>query len=94
MLSKKMMSINRPGKTIRLGAGPVRSLTIPPLAIYRFRQHFARHLISVMTGPVKMMSNELLLGNLHILSGAVALKPNPGLLRANGIDLRIGYTVF
>lgn len=60
--------------TIRVAAGPIWSSTIVPAAASRFHKRFPRHCLSVQTGPVDQLIDDLRLGRVDIFAGAVIAK--------------------
>ncbi len=60
--------------TIRVAAGPIWSSTIVPPAASRFHKRFPRHRLSVQTGPVDQLIDDLRLGRVDIFAGAVIAK--------------------
>ncbi|BCH20483.1 LysR family transcriptional regulator [Mesorhizobium sp. L-8-3] len=60
--------------TIRIAAGPIWSSTIVPAAASRFHRRFPRHRLSVQTGPVDQLIDDLRLGRVDIFAGAVIAK--------------------
>jgi DNA-binding transcriptional LysR family regulator len=57
--------------TIRVAAGPVWSSAIIPGAASRFRRRFPRHCLSVRTGEVDQLIEDLRLGRVDIFAGAI-----------------------
>lgn len=67
--------------TIRIGAGPIWSSTVMPRVTTRFQSLFPRHRLSIETGMVEDLVEDLRLGRIDIFAGAQvrALTP-PGFI--------------
>jgi DNA-binding transcriptional LysR family regulator len=77
--------------TIRVAAGPVWSSTILPPAASRFHRRFPRHRLSVQTGPVDQLIEDLRLGRVDIFAGAVIAKSRlPGFTSRRVAKAQIG----
>lgn len=57
--------------TISIGSGPVWTSTVIPAAVPLFHRRFPRHRLTVQTGPVDQMIEDLLLGRIDIFAGAL-----------------------
>lgn len=63
--------LSKQASTIRIGAGPIWSSTVLPIVVEKFHTIFPHHRIQVKTGSIIELNEELRLGQINILAGAL-----------------------
>lgn len=76
-LEKIRNALSQQASTLRIGAGPIWSSTVLPLVVERFHLVFPNHRIQVKTGSIIELSEDLRLGQIDILAGALLEKSIP-----------------
>lgn len=70
-------ALSKQASTLKIGAGPIWSSTVLPIVVEKFHTVFPNHRIQVKTGSIIELSEELRIGQIDILAGAIIEQATP-----------------